>query len=344
MKKGIKKGIFIVLLIIVLAETLLLLYYIGKYTEENLIVKETTKKYEDLKKDYETITSNIDPTIKKIETYETEIKESMKWFKDNAYLEEGHKLRDFLNNICIRIKYSPPSCKIKLGCLNLVNSMMWDFKYLPDTNTSLEDDKLQSIQEFLANEGGDCEDYALLYKAEYNSLLKGCLENNPKNILLESWIVSDNPNQEYIVSYQPGSVDWYLSGAEGVGLKSGYIYPNIICGNLYDLNTNEIGGHCLIAFTDQEMGSEKDIKRLIKAPIVEPQTGEYLGLIEDESSNIYLVSPSNYKSLPNSYIYEIITDKDLFLFSLEEGVWLSYSGFNNDLNQVKKTLLGLQGR
>ncbi len=280
----------------------------------------------ELRESYEVLEGEVEETIGKIEQYESDLEDSMEWFSQNSVLGEEHsRIKRRLENECVE------SCVIKTGCFYLVNSEYLGYEYKQDTETSGQTDKLQSLEDFIENKGGDCEDYSLFYKAEFNSVLEECGDS----AVLEGWVETDNPLDGYWLNY---GKSWYFEGAEAVELKPGCIYPSVVCGRVYDPNQGRVAGHCVIAFTKEKIVEKEEIEELEKSPVIEPQTGEYLGLLHG-SSGISLVNGKNYKNLPSSYIYEIITDTDLFLFSFDSGEWLGYSIFSEELAQKKADLL-----
>ena len=296
--------------------------------------------YNKLSRTYIVLKKEVDSTIQKIDVYETELQESMEWFKTNSVLdtsEEQQEVMDYLEDDCFERKED--TCYIKTGCFYLVNSNKLGLRYNLDVITSGELDKLQSISEFIENKGGDCEDYSLFYKAEYNSVLEECGNIDSLNIMLEVWIPTQDSADWYELDF---SRTWYLKSAREINMEEGYVYPNIICGSIYDLNSGDVSGHCVIVFTNIKIESKQDIDKFENAPIIEPQDGRYMGLVGDTSSGIYLMTEDNYKNPPDSYIYEIITDNDLFLFSKEHGEWLSYSVFDEELHAKKLELLNIK--
>lgn len=305
------------------------------------------EKYEKLNQSYRelnnTLTSlkgQLEPTIEKIEVYQEEINESMFWFRKNSILKEEEEQKiatNYLgmNDNCYRMLGG--TCYIKTGCVELINSEYLDIEYLNDTEVTGKEDKLQSLNEFLENEGGDCEDYSLFYKAELNYLLEGQCKNDSLEIVIEAW--NSSQTGKYWLDYEH---EWYFDDAKGIRLKEGYTKPNVICGKMYDPQIGNISGHCVIAFTNKKITQKEDIENLKQAPMVEPQDGKYLGLISNRSSGVYILSENNYEEPPQSYIYSVITDNDMFLFSFEYGKWLSYSSFFNELKEKKEKLLELK--
>ena len=295
---------------------------------------------------YMQIQENLSSTIRKIEYYEKQLEDSISWFKSNSILNETYinelkgtnnlkkTVIDHLKEHCL---LKTNICHIKLSCFYLVNSEKLKYYYKKDIETTGRSDKLLSINEFMLNGGGDCEDYSLFYKAEYNYLLKQCEDFETNKIILESWETTDK-NNVYWLNFQK---TWYLERASAVNLKEGYIYPNIVCGNIYDLNQNKITGHCVVAFTKKIIETKEDIEQLDKAPLIEPQDGSYMGLINDKSSNIFLLTEDNYDYNLDSYIYEIITDQDLFIFLDNYKTWVSYSTFKKELEESKIKILNI---
>ncbi|MBL7169757.1 MAG: hypothetical protein ISS48_01965 [Candidatus Aenigmarchaeota archaeon] len=306
----------------------------GEELKENL--EELNEEFENLNKSHIILEGEVQSTIKKIETYQNEIQESMKWFNDNSILPEdkgGNRYLERTYRYLEReecIEKVGKKCYIKSACIHFVNSIRNRFNYKEDIETSLEEDKLQSLDEFLENKGGDCEDYSLFFKAENNYLKEESIESGCSDIVIEGWVESEGDKY-----YVDPKMEYFYDNAKRFLLKGEYIYPNIVCGNIYDLNLDKVSGHCVVAFTKEQISSE-DLNELNEAPLIEPQSGEYMGLINDASSGIYLS-----KNYGVSYIYEVITDDDLYLFSDENNKWLSYSMFNQELNEKKMELIDL---
>jgi len=322
---------FILIIIILIVWIFVQSKQISSITKENLDLKNETER---LNSNLDKVQEEVQSNLNLINEYTKEIQSSMSWFKDNSILGETWREKQAKNEL-INMCYSSNSdtCFINLACFYLMNDHFIGLKYKTDIETSFQEDKLQSLENFSLNGGGDCEDYSLFYKAEYNYLFELCGE---KKINLESVIFGEDITKEFYLNNQK---TWYING-EGKILSEGYIYPNIICGNIYDLETQLISGHCVIAFTKKEILSISDLKELDLSPIIEPQNGGYMGLINDASSEIYLLK-ENQESYPNSYIYEIITNNDLFFFKEENKSWQSYAFFYNILNKQKETLIAL---
>lgn len=297
--------------------------------------------YQALGQKYQLLQSGVESTLDKIDTYETELRDSILWFKENSKLGLSFKeeaAKTYLKDNCFQ--KSTSSCKLLTGCLNLVNAEYLGLEYKYDNTTSQQSDKLQSLFEFGANKGGDCEDYSLFYKAEWNYLLEACGDSP---IEVQAWytdasILPDQAGQHKHWLNYPKT--WYL---EGVREKSfeGFKHPNIACGLLYDPNQGKAGGHCVIALTRQEILSINDLPLLDGAVLIEPQTGEFIGLVNDPSTNIRLLFPDNENQL-GPYLSQIITDTDRYLYSQTYHEWEGYASFSAVLEEQKTRLLDMR--
>ncbi|MEM2974286.1 MAG: hypothetical protein QW112_01510 [Candidatus Micrarchaeia archaeon] len=299
--------------------------------------------YSGLNASYLNLKEETERVLAKVDDYERSLRDSMMWFRTNSELSgmknplKEEQVEYNLRDNCYRIEER--SCKIKTGCMWVVNERYLGLSYKTDIETSHSNDTLLSLQDFIKNWGGDCEDYSLFYKAEMNHIIRKCLEAGitQSEIGIEGFRRGGNEN--YFLDFKTEhETRYYLPNAMAAKLKEDYVYPVVICGNMYDLNTRRISGHCMIAFSRNRLFSASDINlELNKVPIIEPQTGEYMGLINDATSNIYLASDSERKE-NDSYIYMLITDWDLMLFDEEKKEWMSYSGFNEELEELETRL------
>lgn len=320
-----------------------------KLTEERISElenanEELRREIEELNSSYELLEGEIEPTIQKIEYYENELEDSMEWFDYNSAFNKNdtrfNRITSYFFEKCIRTEGE--ECYIKTACIWHINDEKLKYSYKNDVYTSGAEDKLQSLEEFLSNGGGDCEDYSFFYKAEHNSIINRCMNGGYTDVVIEAWVESDNTQERYWLDWREEEPDWYLPHASGVVLKEGYIYPNVICGEMYDLNEENFSGHCMIAFTREKIESIEDLNKLDGAPVIEPQDGYYMGEINEESSDIEMITEENYEGSFTSYVSEVITDKDYFLFSFDYGEWMSYSDFNNQLKEKKLELMKLK--
>ncbi len=279
-----------------------------------------------LESSYSVLKEEVNSTIEKIDEYEEEIQSSLDWFNTNSVLGENHE------NVLLNLKsnckkQTSKSCLINLGCFNLVNSKFINYKYKDDLVTSSSFDKLQSVSDFVKNKGGDCEDFSLFFKAEYNSLVDSCDGKKPN---LFAWV--ENKGSKFWSNF---SETWYLPDAKAQYLDVNNIHPLVVCGSIFDPQSQQVNGHCVLAFASRKIISVEDIFVLEDSELIEPQTGQYLGFIGSDSG-VFLVS-LNSSSL--SYIDTLITDNDFFIFRNNE--WSNYKKFGSELFIDKNSLESL---
>jgi hypothetical protein len=292
-----------------------------------------SRKYADLESknasissSYETLKSEAQVTLSKVDSYKKEIQSSMDWFNTNSALSSSQSnVLTYLNSNCYKVVGN--ECQINLGCFYFVNNKLMNFAYALDTVTSNAADKLQSLDSFYTNRKGDCEDFSLFYKAEYNSIVKKCGANSPS---LSAWV--EDSSKKFDVT---SAGTWYLPNAAGRTLQKENKNPVVVCGSMFDLQSGQIGGHCVIAFAGKKIKSVSDIDSINSAELVEPQNGMYLGKVGQEAG-VYLTDSSRTHS---SYIDTIITDGDFFIF--RDGSWNSYSDFLVQLSSARTSLQNL---
>ncbi|MFA5931295.1 MAG: hypothetical protein WC821_03205 [archaeon] len=278
-----------------------------------------------LDKSYLELKQEAQGTISKIMDYESSIKSSLAWFQTNSVFSS------FQKNVLLNLKSSclekSSSCEINLGCFFLVNKEFVKYSYKTDITTSNSEDKLQSLEDFMKNKGGDCEDFSLFFKAEFNSLVRSCAS---KPVKLFAWV--EKKGSRFWANY---SNTWYMDDATKKYFDVNNIFPTVVCGSMLDLMSGKINGHCVIAFSEKEILSSSDISSLESAELIEPQSGKYLGYVGNESGIFLITSPS----ATNSYINILITNNDLFLYS--NGKWNSYGSFGSELLLRKSALENL---
>ncbi|MFW5865643.1 MAG: hypothetical protein ACOCU6_00965, partial [Nanoarchaeota archaeon] len=129
--------------------------------------------------------------------------------------------------------------------------------------------------------------------------------------------------------------NWYYDDAMLVDF-TGYRYPAVVCGLLLDPNTGERSGHCINALSTKPLRTIDDLHRLYDAILIESQTGEYRGEIEQYGYES--ITSHRLTTTLGGLIYYIITDKDQFIFSEEFGKWMSYASINETLSPVTREL------
>lgn len=289
---------------------------------------------------YDNLKSETLDTISLIEDYKKELQDSMEWFNINSDLTDilPRTKKSYLEKNCLDIKSD--TCEILTACFSLMNDEKLDYVYKFDDETSGVEDKLQSLTSFMENEGGDCEDYALFFKAEWNLLLEQC---EGKDIIVESYYLDPLDVFSRTRHYVDHDHDWYLVDDVNEISFENYKFPNVICGNMYDLNSDEINGHCMIALTKQKISTLNDLELLKDSVIIEPQTGEFRGKMnkihfsEKGIESTYL-EPYNSYSNSSSFVYQVITDFDHYSFSYDSEEWQSYSYFFDILDDKSLAL------
>lgn len=315
---------------------------INKLTEENKRILDALnereneidalkKEYENLSIEYVELNRDAEEMLKTIDEYKREIEASMEWFEMNSNIDmindsfAREKLKGMLQSRCI--EKNNDVCIINTGCIYLVNSEYFDAEYINDTSIYEEEDKLQSLDEFLMNGGGDCEDFSLFYRAEIGFLIEKC---EGKEVVLDSWQPVEYEERFWL----DAGHNWYLRYADGMFLK-GYEHPYVVCGMLYDSVNEEKGGHCMIAISKEEINGIEDVELLNGAVLIEPQDGRFVDYIENKT---ILVSDEEDFDAPY-YIYEVITENDLLFFSANENEWISFALFDERLDSIKERFI-----
>lgn len=279
-----------------------------------------TGNYTSLQNKYNTLKEEAEKLIAQLDEYAAKINESMSWFSSNSnidYMKDRLKtsLANDLRSECYSI--SSDECRIKTSCFLLVNSEFYGLRYISDTSLYGKEDKLASLDEFLSNKGGDCEDYSLFYKAEVNNILNKC---SGKKVVIESYIITNNGEKYYVNNRQT----WYIEDAEGRELKNGNKYPYVVC-----YLTEPSLGHCVVAFSRYKINDSTQISLLYGAELVEPQDGSYVGEIGKEI---------RLPTLPDRINELMIVISDDDLYSFDENGWKGYKDFDSQIEKMKNEL------
>lgn len=270
--------------------------------------------YDDLNKDYSSLNTEIGVFKKSIE-------ESMDWFKENATLDLLKENRSIKNNLKKCVVCQEEVCYIKTACIYLVNKEKFYLKYQIDILNSDKEDKLLSLNDFYSNKRGDCEDFSLFFVSELRYLIE-YVELKDKIPIIEAIIETDSKRNYDIVD------NWYFPG--GISQKiisEEYIYPYVACGEIYDPNIDDIGGHCLVMLSKQKINNGTDLKNITDIELIEPQNGLY---VEKATNYDFFKTDSGYK------IRQIITDNDYYmhdsiLFNNDNKTWYSYGYYYNKI-------------
>jgi len=249
---------------------------------------------------------------------EKSINDSVAWFKENSLFSPS--LDPFVYRIerdCIKEK------KLKLACVSFLTG-----RYLGINYISEYPDRLLSLNDFTSRKGGDCEDFALFFKAMINTLKK----SHPE-VVAEVWEEGSGNYVVYTEKDESKVVEWYTHG-DGISIdRLGSLNPYVIC---FAVDYNS--GHCIVALSEKEIHSIEEIDQLNGAALFEPQTGEYNGVIGRQLVLCKNGEP-NCESNPG-HISFIITDDDLFQFN--NGSWKSFAYYGQKTLDAKEKLLFYQ--
>ena len=271
---------------------------------------------------------NINATKKSLDDFEGQINASMSWFKDNTNITQVRQFREMQNQLNLFcIDAYGDTCRIKLSCPRLVNDKYSQFEYKTDESLFGKADKLQSLQEFADNRGGDCEDYSLAVKAELNFLVQKCSERGLKKIEFEP--VTYASGQKYVIkddTYSTPPVTWYYDDAKAVPLPLNYSNYQVVCGTFaFGTSTNGtvvLGGHCLLGFSKTRISNSSDIYPAISdSYFVEPQSGyltDTTGYVKPQTGQMLAADFRNTQAS----IWAIITGDDFYIYSqADDGTW-----------------------
>lgn len=309
--------------------------------ELNKTIIDLESQKEDITSQFVRLKFDIASTVNDLEDYKKDINKSMSWFNSNSRLDDSRDMawtQQNIRNQCYMV--DDGKCYIKTACFYLVNERMLNLHYQTDIKLTDELDRLQSLQDFFSNRGGDCEDYSLFFKAEFNNLIERCHEKRieDEDIIVEGWDENPPLDAKYFMNFNENRL-WFLKNKRGVKMPEGYLHPIIVCGDFWQ------GGHCVIAFTKEKINTINDVYLYLNmAPMIEPQNGMYLGLINDPSSGVYINSNTD-DSEHRFLIWQIVSDRDLFRYYRDKDVnWVGYSSFYDTLDDRLIALRDMQKR
>ena len=238
------------------------------------------------------------------ESMSERINQSIQWFSANADLPQSLKYDRFISKVK---KGCADGGTLRLACVSHLMEDELNIRYKDDPTG----DRLYSIEEIVQRGGGDCEDFALFFKAALNRL-------SAQGYDFEAW---EEGFGRYDI-YEDGSTIWYIDSAGPVGLGSG---PNTYAAcYYYDTAGAEWYGHCIIMLTKGDITGPDDISNaaLSDAVFFEPQNGEYLGRM---GRDFTACAEGDLSCDKREYAVQfIITDDDLYEFN--EGRWSHYHG------------------
>ena len=296
------------------------------YDSQLEINKDLKNNFENLDQEHTLVLEDYNTLISEIGVFKKNIEESMEWFKENSIIDNLKNARRIKNYLKDCVVCRNDYCNIKTACIYLINKNELLLEYQFDQVTSGAEDKLQSLQSFMDNKKGDCEDFSLLFSAEIRYLLD-YVRSLDKIPIIEGIIETDTTRKYWIIENK-----WYYSeGIEEEILSEQYIYPYVVCGNLFDPNTEEYNGHCVIGFFDREVNNKLDLESIETIKLIEPQNGFYLG----SAINNGLFSVNN-----KDQIFSIITEDDYYLngyrlLKNNDLSWYSYGYYLEKIKEIK---------
>ncbi len=293
-------------------------------TESELAQREAELNYTQaaLSETAETLNETIQEFVvmrEEISGLEESITSSIQWFRENSALPRS------MDRLFWRIDRE---CKdantLRLGCAIFIMEDEVGFSYKNEYP-----DRLYSLDEMVAKNGGDCEDYALMAKAILNRYKDAGL--GPE---LEAW--EAGPGM-YVI-YQDDETIWYMDG-EAYPLGSlREMHPYAICYTTY-VSGMDFEGHCRVALAEGGISSASEMGRLDGAQVFEPQTGEYTGKV-GEDYRLCAEGESFCDREVGSIVF-VIGDGDLYQF--KEGSWVGYELYGEYLSQLDWRIAQITG-
>lgn len=297
------------------------------YNSKILENKAKDQEINSLTNNYNSVLENYQTLNDEVGVFKTRIEESMDWFKGNSSLNGLSNERRIKSSLRKCVNCEGDLCYIKTACIHVINQEELNLKYALDTQTSGKEDKLQTLEQFLLQKKGDCEDFSLFFAAELRYLID--YVNSLDKIPIIEAIIESNTSRNYDI------VDrWYYPGGiEKKMISKNYIYPYVACGNIFDPNTQEIGGHCLIMLSKEQIKESQDIENLNDIELIESQNGLYIG----RARNYGIFQTSNSEN----QVSQIITNNDYYMHNSvlyrnnTESHWYSYGYYYNKILELE---------
>ncbi|MCX8200214.1 MAG: hypothetical protein N3G76_01970 [Candidatus Micrarchaeota archaeon] len=250
-------------------------------------------RYIDLRDRYSNLLGYSESLKKGLDEFESSLMSKWQWIRDNAVLQpsELEKINKPLEAYC--------GTDIKIPCIAVVLRLKEGFGYLDDYG-----DQIKPINEFIADKGGDCEDWSLFMKSYINS--------QPDGKIVRAFATGGG--DDYRI-FEDGNDIYYYSNAHDVKIgKKGSLEAIVAC---YDMGDY---GHCVLAFAKKEAVNSSLMERIDGAQAVEPQNGLLIGSVSrEDNGSLYMNIAETSSKRP---IYILITDSDLYLY--DDGEWNSY--------------------
>ncbi len=258
----------------------------------------------------------VEQALEKLNDFETTVKNSIKWFRENTNIQnysEYEKIRKELD-ACLQMN---ENCNINLKCIYDVNKKN-GIRYRYDEDTTGKEDFLKDLKLIYEQYGGDCEDFSLLYRAEFNYLMDKCLINYTLDYI-------------YSIATDPKTDNSFRIDEDYMSIICGTFDPKEVIGN--------VAGHCLNALTKNPIKSSDEIySQITYGVMVEPQLGEFYGYM-NSTEHIKIFDDG---TVPDTlyYLDFVITDDDLYIYNpySEKVKWGGYHDFLEESAQIKSSV------
>ncbi len=270
--KRVKVAVLILAILVESAVLLMLVGEIGRKNEKIVNLLDTISRQDRALRDLNERVKYLEQTVESLEEDYNEL--------FTRYLN----LRNLCSDVNSVISWIEMNSKVNVGglerckredriilpCIAVLNREM-GIEYRRDMG-----DSLKPVEETLET-GGDCEDIALLFAAEYRSL--------------GGYPVAAVEGEGNLVLYTEGDRAYYIEGARPVKLDGRNVY--VVCG---DFN----GGHCVVAFCKKRYQGG-DLEFFDSCDFVESQDG----FLTPKPSRYYLVISENDLCTPRYCISQI---------------------------------------
>ena len=267
-----------------------------------------------------------------LSSLETTINESIAWFRDNAYMPEDYGFISDVNQQRVMGGFIPRienDCtdkgSLNLACIShLMENTAFSIHYREDI-ASGSADHLQGVKETIGLGWGDCEDYALIFKAILNSVRK---ENASLDIV--AWQPADSGEFRVYPKETLGETGafWVYKNAKGANMGSPS-HAYVIC-----YSVDEQSGHCTVALSDVDVQSSSQVPSLEGAYAFEPQSGRYLGQLGDSLS---ICTQEGCKQMGGK-IWLVIADSDLYIYG--DNGWQGYADYLLRVQETRGSISG----
>lgn len=254
---------------------------------------------------------------------EKELNSSMDWFRQNSQLPQNYSWEVDIFNQRI-IEDCVYENTLNLACINYLNeNTVLQLRYLEDLDAG-EADHLQSVWQTISRQGGDCEDYALFFKAILNSI-----KASGANYSISTWINGDGEYRVWPKSPEAERYYYYTNANSLPVANLQDVNPYVIC-----YVVDSYSGHCRVALSPAKINSSSQLYLLNGAAAFETQNGKYGGQVGRD----YVLCASSQQACYNTPGSIILVISDDNIFSIQRGGWSSYSDYLPEISKFARDL------